>query len=233
MNSTFEFEELISYIKQFIGKSFDEIAFELNFNSNAKSKNYLLVQKLLFNFKNKDYVDTLLKFENIIVKTIQLKINGKSKEAMSFPPIKYEKIINEEWDSSDLKCYLVKKFLFFIFKINDDGTNNLLNIILWQMPYNDLEGEVKQTWSKTKDILLSGNVIKKFDSEGVTISNFPTEASTNICHVRPHGRNGLDVRKIPNTDNLTGFNSMVAYSFWFNHEYLNKIVENYKGLKGD
>lgn len=226
------YQEFLKYISSFIGKTTNEIFNMFNFDSNAKSKNYLVVTKIVESFQGKPMYELLKANNNLKLKTIQLTNSGKPKEAMSFAPINYCELVNEVRESSSLKEYLQSKFIFFVFKMNDKDENYLNNIIVWEMPYNDLEGEIKKTWLEVKKILENGEVIKSFEINGKVKTNFPSEARTHICHVRPHARNGKDVIKLPVTDKVTGYNYMSKYSFWFNHEYLNRIINEFKGLRG-
>ena len=59
------------------------------------------------------------------------------------------------------------------------------------------------------------------------ILNFPREAETKICHIRPHGKNSLDLAKLPKQDALTSFLGLPKQSFWLNHDYLNKIIKQH------
>ena len=215
---------LLNYLKKFENKSIDSLFAEFSIISNAKSKNYILSQTLINSFEGKEIAKAKIEKNQINIKTIQLKENGNPKESMSFSPINFCKIINENWDESDFKKYLSKDFLFFVYKVKD-GTNYLLKIIKWNVPSQDLNGEIKLVWEDTKKKVSEGTVIKEI-CDGKYITWFMPEKVTNICHVRPHGSNGSDVSKLPVTDRFTGYDYALKHSFWFNHSYLKKIIED-------
>lgn len=217
-------DELLTYLKQFENKSVDDLSCDFAVSSNAKSKNFILAQALIGGFEGKEVGKAKFEKYKINLKTIQLKENGNPKEAMSFAPINYQKIVNESWEDCEFKRYLSSVFVFFIYQIVD-GINVFLRAIEWKVPIGDLNGEIKLVWEDTKKKISEGTVIKNVENEKV-ITWFLTEKITNICHVRPHGSNGSDVSKLPVNDKLTGYEYALKQSFWFNHSYLKQIVDN-------
>ena len=215
---------LLKYLKYFEKKSVNELFNEFAITSNAKSKNFILSQALINSYEGKEIAKTKIERNKINIKTIQLKENGNPKEAMSFAPINFCKIVNENWNESDFKNYLKKDFLFIIFKL-ENGNNYLYKIIKWSVPLCDLNGEIKLVWEDTKKKVSEGTVIKEVNGKKY-ITWFMPEKVTNICHVRPHGSNGADVSKLPVTDRLTGYDYALKHSFWFNHSYIKRIVDS-------
>ena len=213
---------LVSFLSQYENKTTDELLKELNIITSAKSKNYVLSQALIYSFEGKGIAQAKIERDRINIKTIQLKENGCPKEAMSFSPINYCKIVDETWNSSEFRDYLDRDFIFFIFK-NEGVHNYLIKVVNWRIPLSDLDGEVKLVWEDTKSKIKEGRVFKEKKDEKL-ITYFLSEKITNICHVRPHGSNSADVIKLPVKDLYTGYNYAIKQSFWFNHSYLKKIV---------
>lgn len=216
-------DSLLKHLNQYAGKGVIELFKQFKINSTAKNKNNILAWKLIETFEGRKTAQANIEHENINIKTIQLKENGSPQEAMSFSPIIYEKIINEDWDNSDFKKYLSHTFIFFVFKFENDK-NYLIKIIKWNIPNDELNGEVKLVWKDTKKKISDGTVLKEI-RDGKYITWFLSEEITNICHIRPHGRNGIDCLKLPIRDKLNGDVSAPKQSFWFNHSYLKKIVD--------
>ena len=215
---------LEKYLQQFIGRTCSSLFSEFNLNTSAKSKNHLLSQALVNRYEGKKLAEAKLKQYAINIKTIQLTNRGRPKEAMSFSPIDYCKISKEEWENSEFRSYLKNDFLIFSFK-EYDNENVLDKVFQWNVPESDLEGEIKVVWKDTVNKIRNGDIIKYFDPRK-TVTWFLSEKITNICHVRPHGSNGVDNKKLPVTDKLTGHNFGPKLSFWFNHEYLKRIVDS-------
>ena len=88
------------------------IKFKLS-NTKAKNRYYLLSKAILSVDGGK-----IEEFEkaDIQMKTIMLSVTGKLKESMSFPQIKYQQIVKEEWESSDFFENITKRFFFVIFQ---------------------------------------------------------------------------------------------------------------------
>ncbi len=79
---------------------------------------------------------------------------------MSFPTFKYEEIVNEDWENSDFKDILERKFLFVFFQFEDEKLV-LRKVKFWNMPYSDLV-QVEKVWKKTKQVVSSGEIIKGY-----------------------------------------------------------------------
>ena len=214
---------LLVYLKQFENKTVESLFDELNINSKAKSKNFILSKALMASFEGKEIAEAKIAKFKLNIKTIQLRAHGFPKESMSFSPINFLKIIEEDWMKSDFRNYLAQDFIFFVFKIME-GTNVLFRVIHWVMPLSDLDGETRLVWEDTKKKIKEGTIIKEKKEEKI-ITWFLAEKVTNICHVRPHGANGADITKLPVQDKLTGYSHVLKYSFWFNHSYLKAIVD--------
>lgn len=217
-----------NYLKTFINKTETELVMLLGLKTEAKSKMFLLAKSICDNFMGKSFFKLLSFHTKIVLKTIQLQINGKPKEAMSFTPIKYIDIVKEDWDTSTLRNYFyLNTFLFFIFQ-KKGKENYLINIKWWRMPITDLDGELKIVWLKVVKLLKSGNVIKGMNKRGNIITNFPRESENILFHVRPHGTNNSDIQELPYADLKTGYKYLGKQSFWFNHDYVLKIC-NFEG----
>ena len=221
MQFEYNYENLLIFLRKYKGKSTQSLKKELNVDSNAKSINFILASKMCNSYKGKFLFDIFVADNNVHVKTIQLKENGKAKEAMSFAPIDYQKIVLESWNTSSFKKYLDGMFLLFIFKKTLDE-NMLVDVFFWNMDDDD-KTQVKAVWENTRKLIAEGNAFNKLEN-GKFYTNFLSEAKTEICHVRPHGKDSTDFRSIPIQDLNSGMNILPKYSFWFNHGYLNKII---------
>lgn len=213
--------ELIDYMKKYLGKSIDEISELTSFHTKAKNKNYLVLFRLASSFLGEDFLKALIEEEHLNFKTVNLNRNGKPEEAMSFPAFSFAELAKEEWETSTLRKTFSDPFIFLVVKRYEDG-NRFENIFLWEMPEEDLEGEVKIVWEMTKTLIQEGYVIKSM--EEVAKLHFPRASETKICHVRPHGRNSLDIIELPKEDQLTHYLGATRQSFWLNRDYICDII---------
>ena len=126
----------------------------------------------------------------------QVDFQNKIRENMSFPTFKFKELVEEEWDESTFGNYLREtRFLFVVYKYNGENELRLKGCQFWNIPYKDLEGDVKSVWEATKQVVLDGLEIKV--RNGKHYNNFPKASDNPVCHVRPHARNAKDTYELP------------------------------------
>lgn len=155
---------------------------------------------------------------NIAVKTIRIEKNNRIKENMSFPTFKFKELVKEEWEDSTFGNYLREtRFLFVVYKYDEQDRLRLKGCQFWNIPYEDLEGAVKDVWEETKRVLLEGLKIHK--RKGKTYNNFPKSSENPVCHVRPHARNAKDTYELPDGRQYP------KQCFWLNNTYILKQLD--------
>ena len=221
-NKSFE-EYVVSKIKKYYGKTEKELLKLLNVETTAKNKFSILYSRMLKINGDIEETEEFLK-ANIKIKTIRIEHNGNIKESMSFPAFKFMDIANKTWEESDL-YYIFEntKFMFVVFRKNDNNEYVFEKIKLWNMPERVLQEEVKKVWNKTKNIIKNGNILK-ISKDGKIQSNFPKLSENMYCHVRPHARCASDTYTLPVCDKLTGINKYTKQCFWLNSSYIKSIV---------
>ena len=223
-NNTF-YEFVLNIIAKYKGKSQNELMKEFNIDTKAKNVNSMLISRM-FNVKSKLSETEEFQKAKIIPKTIRIEENGRIKESISFPYFKYTEIVNQDWETSDLREELeTTKYMFFIFKM-ENGEYIFKGIKLWNMPEIDIETSVMEMWKKTYNTIKTGNIVKSIEN-GIRKTNFVGMSENNVCHVRPHGRNASDVCKLPVADKLTGATEYTKHCFWINNNYIRKIFNEY------
>ena len=74
---------------------------------------------------------------------------------MSFPIFRFKELVEEDWENSTFGNYLREtRFLFVVYKFDENGELRLRGAQFWNMPYEDLEGNVRKVWKETKQILI-------------------------------------------------------------------------------
>lgn len=219
-------EQLLeSKFKVFYGKSVDEIGNDLGidiYNGKSKlAKNHvqMLVSKILgLTTTDLSKVDEFAK-ANIKFKTIRIEKNGKIKEHMSFPTFKYKEIIEEDWRDSSLRnLFEEQKYLFVVFRYDENNVLRLDKIKLWNMPISVLDTYVKDTWEETVRVIKEGIQIEIKGNRA--FDNLPGPKFNEICHTRPHARDSEDTYELPDGRKL------VKKCFWLDREYILSIVNN-------
>ena len=223
-NNTFD-EYVNSIISKYINKSQNELQQEFNIKTTPKNLNSILINRM-FNLKGNLSDTEEFQKANIIPKSIRIEENGRIIESMSFPYFRYTDIVNQEWETSELRDYLeTTKYMFFVFK-KVNGEYIFKGIKLWNMPETDIETWVMDMWKKTYNTIKTGNIVKSVVN-GKRKTNFVGMSENEVCHVRPHGRNAADTCKLPVPDKLTGATSYTKHCFWINNSYIKKIFEEF------
>lgn len=224
------FEVALKYkLQPYYNKTTDEIAEGLGC-SLSESKNYLalLVAKMLSLRSSVNKTDEFLK-SNTVLKVIRVQKNKKIRESMSFPVFDFCKIVNEEWDTSELRMYFYEsKFMFVVFRENDVGKYVFDKVVFWNMPMETIDSDVYAVWQETKENLKSGRIVRNIktniNGDEVYQTYFPGMKYNKVCHVRPHARDRNDRNPLPVPDMLTGLQSYEKQCFWLNSAYVASII---------
>ncbi len=227
---TFE-EKVIHTIGNYVGHTVDELKTIFGITSAAKNINNILLSRM-FGIQGKISDTDEFKKANIDVKTIRVEQNGRIKESMSFPAFKYFDVALTDFEDSEFYDMLTQtKYLFVVFK--DFGSGYVLNnAFFWNVPYPIIDNDAREVYDKTKEIILSGNIIREI-KHGKRYNNFPGLSENKYCHVRPHGKDSTDTYELPVSDKLTGLSEYTKHCFWLNNTYIKEIVDNKgKDIKG-
>lgn len=213
---------VVTKIHNHHGQSIEElcIEYDVEFTTRPKNLEALLAYRMLGIKGN--HAEEFEK-ANVVVKAIRIGSNNKIKENMSFPVFKFKELIEETWDDSTFGNYLREtRFLFVVYKYAEDGTLRLKGCQFWNIPYDDLEIEVKSVWEKTKQVLIDGLEITFVN--GKNRNNLPKATENRVSHVRPHARNAKDTYELPDG------RSFPKQCFWLNNTYIyEQIDEELKG----
>lgn len=160
---------------------------------------------------------------NVVVKTIRIGKNNKIKESMSFPTFKFKELVKEDWEDSAFSNYLREtRFLFVVYKYDQNDILCLRGCQFWNIPYEDLETEVYSVWEKTKRVLQEGLQVTMVN--GVRRNNFPKASENRVSHVRPHAINMNDTYELPDG------RPFPKQCFWLNNSYIyDQLNDEIKG----
>ena len=198
---------LINKLKEYKDISLDEAISMLNIEKSTQ-KNFIskvskkLVEKILLD----EYSENIFESLELIHKTCRV-FDGKLKENISFPYMKYDELVQQEWEESDFNQIIESKFMFVFWEnINDEFY--LKKITFWNAPPKEVL-EAKRIWEKTKELILD----KKAD-------NLPKTKESYFVHVRPHGRDSND--KYPTHYGV----DVKKQSFWIHKNYIEENILN-------
>lgn len=212
-------------IEKYKNKSIDELCniFKMVNNKNPKQLGAMLAYRIL-GVKGEKAEE----FEkaNIKVKSIRLTYNNKIKESMSFPFFNFKELAKEKWEDSKFANELREtRFLFIVYKEDINGKLYLKGSQFWNIPYNDLEYEVKSVWQRTKDVINNGIVFEIKNDK--VLNNLPKARENRVSHVRPHtSKSAYKLRNYEYgeiekyADELPDGQYMTKQCFWLNNTYI-------------
>lgn len=218
-DSVDSFEDyVVAKINKHHGKSIEELCveYDVKFSSKPKNLEAILAYRMLGIKGN--HAEEFEK-ANVVVKAIRIGNNNKIKESMSFPVFKFKELVKECWEDSTFGNYLREtRFLFVVYKFDDEKVLRLQGCQFWNIPYDDLETEVRSVWERTKQVLLDGLEIKVVN--GKNYNNFPKATENRVSHVRPHARNAEDTYELPDG------RVFPKQCFWLNNSYIYEQIND-------
>ncbi len=234
-----DFEKyIIDKINQNKGLTKEQLILKYHGKQDLKSKNiYNLLTYKMLGVNG----DKALEFEkaNIEVKTIRLNERNTITESMSFPAFNVLELLKEDWEESTVyEKFSATKFLFVVYK-KVGNTYVLHGSMFWNMPVEDLEGQLKLEWKRTYKIFKEGVKLtpKQRGKQIVVSSNLPKLSNTEILHVRNHSQKSVYVidgvkygnGKIERDGDLLPNGDIISKQcFWLNNKYILKQIKKMK-----
>lgn len=220
---------IVSRIDAYKGKSDKQLCemFDREYNNNKAQWTDLTYRML--GIKSNNAAE--FKKANIVVKVIRVEEDRSMSECLSFPAFEYKELIKENWENSTLRSYFDEtKFFFVVFKRKGEHYY-LYGSQFWNMPYDDLESDVKNGWQSVVDTIKSGVKLTPVKQKNgiVERNNLPKKSDNRIIHVRPHTSktyyeftDGTIIAKgtKANANQLPDGTWMTDYSFWINNDYI-------------
>lgn len=210
------FEDIIlDRFKPFIGLSYIDICAKLGIKpSMAKNRMAIIANLIASNGLQGTKINNVeeseeFKKSGIRLKTLSSFSNGRVKEDTSFENIDYEEIYNEdEWFDSRLYELFTSRFLFVHFQQPeglsqqefDLNSIELRRVFFWTMPSEDIE-TAEEYWLNIRDHVRRNEIAPKY---------FWSKGMHRKFHVRPKGRNAMDLAYNPNGGTAR------KYCYWFN-----------------
>lgn len=220
-----EFEDkVLSTLHKYNGKSILELSKEFDIKVGNGKNQVATILKKMIGFKN---VSSKIKeFEQlgIVVKSVKLRRRDNVPlEAISFPTMKLQEFIEEEWEESTFKSY-VSKILFMPVYHDGEGLDKMyLAPAFFWAPSKEEEAQIYKEWKMYQDEVKAGNCrvtkIKNNSKKGYKeVSSLSKESQTQVIHMRPHGKDSSD------RDGDALGNSIVKQCFWLNKQFVTKLI---------
>lgn len=212
-------------LRVYYGMTQKQLCFKFHIDSRAKQLNFMIAQKML-GISGKSKATTEMEIAGIIFRTITIDKNGRPTESMPFKAFEFEELINTPWEESSIREDFVDlKLMLFVFK-EINGIISFEKIYFWNAPNNIVDGPIKKMHEECATLVREGNAFY-FDNKGKVKDKFPKEdrKSNGVCHVRPHARKHIDKYCLPVADRETGITEYTKQSFWFNKDFIEKILK--------
>ena len=205
-------------INRFQGYSVEELCKEFGVDMQKKPKNLEAILAFRMLGIKGNHAEEFEK-ANVVVKSIRIGKNDKIKESMSFPTFRFKELVKEEWENSKFGNYLREtRFLFVVYKFDKRDVLKLRGCQFWNIPYENLETDVKSVWRRTKQVLEEGLQVTQVN--GVRRNNFPKASENPVCHVRPHAQNAQDTYELPDGRQYP------KQCFWLNNTYIYQQIDD-------
>jgi DNA mismatch repair protein MutH len=198
------FEDAVSAkFDPYLGMTADEIAVQLGMRTDPRPKSfYALLTNRILGLGDSDRIAEFEKAD-IQVKTMRLLPSGRPKEDISFPAFSYLDLVKQDWDSSDLKSVLSKRFFFVIYQLDDEGVPTLVGTRFWTMRGTDIDTLARECFDET---------VTRIQEDRAEY--LPKKSENPAVHVRPHGRDSRDVIPTPSG------RLVCKKSFWLDGGYI-------------
>ena len=209
------------------------------FDLNPRSKNFnALLTKVMLGVGRENEIAEFSK-AGIIVRTIRLECNGRIREHVSFPAFEFADLLAEtEWEDSEFGKVCNSKFLFVVFKENEQGVYELRGCEFWSMP-SEMVDAAEATWEETRRVVEGG--VKFIECAPCcnggrpTIKNdLPGSGFNHVAHVRPHAsqsayrfEDGTEIGNVArDASELPDGRAMTKQSFWLDKGVVEKLLKD-------
>lgn len=198
------------------GKKYQAIAKKFHIDLSNKPKNtFAMLAHAIASSGKSSNVNKSEEFvkAGLLLKTIRVQANGRINESMAFENIDYNEVHEcDDWFESRLYEMFSSRFLFVVFReqTKDKGDYVLDKTFFWTMPKEDLD-TAEGYWNNIKECVTNNTIDPQ---------HFWRLDDHKKFHVRPKARVATDMVEAP----MGGL--VKKYCYWFNNEYITKIVNN-------
>lgn len=225
-----DFEDvLLQKLLSFEGERIQNIADKYSLKiTSAKSAVPNIIRKVI-GFK--DIRAKIKEFEQsgIQIKTVPVRTEDNFPwEDTSFPAMKLQEFVDEEWKDSTLLTYIEKILFIPVYRDTSKASDTPISdrvlgkSFYWSPSSSELE-TIEKEWKMYREEVRNGKAkthkvkTKKMTKE---VTDLSKASQTEIIHMRPHGKDSRD----KDIDHLG--NSVVKQSFWLNKRFVQKLINN-------
>ncbi len=219
-------QELNSLLSRYSDTPVSRLYVRYNINPKSKRCKQSLATAIIQNCDNpslKQFVSS----DHVWIKTAMLVRDGQLEASLSLPSFKFAEIVNETWESSQLRKMLSDTIFVLVFYEQETYKKKDVYIkkgLVWKMPQEILDGGVKECWEIVVDCVKNGKIVKYIGNDGRFHTYFPRTSDGPYVHVRPHAATSDSTLPLPVPDKLTGLQEYPMHSFWLTRSYIQKLI---------
>jgi DNA mismatch repair protein MutH len=207
--------ELVHRFRGFVGRSIGDVGEELGIAPNASKSYAASVVRAAIRASSSVPRDEFTR-TGPTVRMSRIGPDLLPYEALSFPAFRQVELADETWEDSALLEKVEHMLIVPVYgptKQTPQGDCVLREPIYWHPSAEQLE-VIQREWTKFRDLIAEG----KHES-------LPKESQTTAIHVRPHGRDALDV------DHTVSGRPVTKKSFWLNKEFVQGILRSARSTR--
>lgn len=216
---------LLNKLLSFEGMTLQEIADRQKIDINSSKSAVPNIIRSAIGFKNlrsniKEFEQSGIQIKTVPVRTI----DRYPWEDTSFPAMRLQEFIEEEWDESTFLSYIEKILFIPVYRDTPKasetsiGERVLGKAFYWSPSSSELQ-IIEEEWEMYREEVKEGkaqvHIVNKKE-----VTSLSKASQTKIIHMRPHGQNNAD-RDI---DHLG--NSVVKHSFWLNKSFIQRLIKD-------
>lgn len=150
-------DQVLQQLSGIVGKSIPELAAGSGLDvpgAGHKSRVAYVFTRSLPQTVGVDLSDRLTDAYN--VKTIRVRDDGLPAEDISFPAIRQDEAVRQNWSSSDIRRLWTRPFLFAVFTIDSSGNERFKGAAFCAIPADDLDDRAQAVWKTAVQALIRG-----------------------------------------------------------------------------
>jgi DNA mismatch repair protein MutH len=147
--------------------------------------------------------------EKLAMHIVPIRADGRIKEALSFPAFRYWNLVQETWETSDLRLHLQRLFIVPVRQPYADapvGEWRLQQPFFWS-PDRTVLAAIRAEWEQFRAEIAAGQD-----------QHLSPASKTKYIHVRPKARNARD------TDDAPVVGPTVKKCFWLNQGFIAQVL---------
>lgn len=195
-------ETVTGVLEKYIGKTDEEIKFELKKETKGKSELFNLIGSMFGITGNLNHTQEFLT-EGYVIKTVRNRLDKNDNQDMSFPNIDFTEIANDEFEESTwYGLFAETKYIITVWDEYEKGKNKFCGYTIW-IPNDEIILKASELFYHIKNMLKKDLITVEIDktkgNNGRWVDNLPgKKVDYPPFQIRPKGSGKSIFVKLPN-----------------------------------